>query len=140
MRHVILPVSAMILCRGKFLVSELVPGDWVQGFDYRSKRLALATIASVTMVPPTQRVVVPVTRYKMVPVTKETIGLAENGIEQPVVKSTRVLGFCQQKLQLIVRDLGCPIEFAETVEAVELQWEWPEYIWFEGILVGSELK
>jgi hypothetical protein len=40
---------------------------------------------------------------------------------------------------MVVRDLGFPVEYQEMIEAVELQWEWPEYIWFEGILVGTEL-
>ena len=139
MRHVILPVSAMILCRGKFLVSELVPGDQVQGFDYRGRRLAMATITSVIVVPPAQRVLVPITKHKMVPVTKETIGLAETGLELPIMVCRKVLGFCQDRLQVIVRELGFPIVTEEIVEAVELQWEWPDYIWFEGILVGTEL-
>ena len=139
MRHVILPVSAMILCRGKFLVSELAPGDQVQGFDYRSKRLALATIDNIGAVSLARRVVVPITRYKMVPITKETVGLSGDGREQPVMHTRSAMGFCQDKLQVVVRELGCAKEFDEMVEAVELQWEWPDYIWFEGILVGSEL-
>ena len=139
MRRVILPISAMILCRGKFLVSELAPGDQVQGFDYRSKRLALGTILAVTPVEPAQRVLVPITKYKMVPVTKETIGLSGDGREQPVMHTRSAMGFCQDKMKVIVRELGFAVESAELVEAVELQWEWPEYIWFEGILVGTEL-
>lgn len=139
MRHVILPISAMILCRGKLLVSELVPGDKVQGFDYHGKRLALATITDVRPVPPAQRVVVPINRYKMVPITKETVGLSGDGREQPVMHTRSAMGFCQDQLKVIVRELGPPIEFDELIEAVELQWLWPEYIWFEGILVGSAL-
>jgi hypothetical protein len=129
----------MILCRGKFLVSELAPGDRVQGFDYRNKRLAMGTILAVTPVAPAQRVLVPITRYKMVPVTRETVGLAANGLEQPVMNTRNALGFCQDKMKVVDRELGCAVEFDELVEAVELQWEWPEYIWFEGILVGTEL-
>ena len=139
MRHCILPVSAMILSRGKFLVADLAPGDRVQGFDYRSKRLAMATITSVTPVAITQKVLLPITKYKMIPVTKETVGLTSYGIEQPIVNSRFAIGFCQQRLNLIVRELGFPVEFDEMIEAVELQWEWPDYIWFEGILVGSQL-
>lgn len=120
-------------------MSELVPGDRVQGFNYRSKRLEMVMITAVRAVPPMQRVVVPINRYKMAPMTNATIGLAENGIEQPVVKSTRVLGFCQDQLKVIARELGPAREFDEMVEAVDLEWLWPEYIWFEGILVGSEL-
>jgi hypothetical protein len=130
----------MILCRGKFLVSELVPGDQVQGIDYRSKRLAMATIAAVTPVAPALKVWVPLTGHKMIPVTKDTVGLEGTGRgELPVVNIRSALGFCQTGLKLVIRDLGFPLETEEMVEAVELQWEWPEYIWFEGILVGTEL-
>ena len=140
MRRAILPISAMILCRGKFLVSELVPGDQVQGIDYRNKRLAMATISAIGPITLAQRVLVPITQHKMVPVTKETVGLEGTGRgELPVIHIRSAIGFCQDRLNMVVRDLGFPVEYQEMIEAVELQWEWPEYIWFEGILVGTEL-
>jgi len=138
-RHAILPVSAMILCRNKFVVKELCPGDQVQGFDYQRRRLAMGTICAIIPVDPVQKVLVPVSHYKIVPIAKETVGLTSTGVEGTIVSAKQFLGFCHEKLKLIVRELGCPREYEDTVEAVELQWEWPDYIWFEGILVGTVL-
>jgi len=138
-RHVILPTSAMILCRNKFVVADLQPGDQVQGYDYRNHRLAMGTIHAVNPVDPVQKVLVPISRFKIIPIAKETIGLVPSGVEKTIISTKQFLGFCHNKMKLIIRELECSMEFEDTIEAVELQWEWPDYIWFEGILVGTKL-
>lgn len=139
MRHVILPASAMILCRGKFVVSELEPGDKVQGYDFRNRRLAMGTISVANPVEPVQKVLVPISQFKVIPIANETVGLAPPGIEQTILSTRQFLGFCQKTMKLVIRELECPVKSEGTVEAIELQWEWPDYLWFEGILVGTEL-
>jgi hypothetical protein len=138
-RHAILPVSAMILCRNKYVVADLQPGDQVQGYDYRNKKLILATIHAVNPVAPVQRVQLPLSQFKVIPIAKETIGLTALGTEEAILSARTFLGYCSEKAKLVIREIQCPIEHEETVEAVELQWEWPDYIWFEGILVGTKL-
>ena len=139
MRHVILPTNAMILCRNKFVVADLQPGDQVQGYDYRNHRLAMGTIHAINPVDPVQKVLVPISRFKIIPIAKETIGLTSSGVEKTIISTKQFLGFCHAKMKLLVRELECPMEFEDMIEAVELQWEWPDYIWFEGILVGTTL-
>jgi hypothetical protein len=80
----------------------------------------------------------------MIPFTKETIGLTLVG-EKLLTETRQYIGYCHYTPgKLLERNFSPGIELKNfdgvvVNDAVELQWEWPDYIWFEGILVGTSL-
>lgn len=149
MRHVVVPTLALIICRGKHVVADLVPGDQVQGYDYRNRRIGMATLTAINRVEAAKEVLLPIEHYKMIHFTRETVGLTPAGSEKTLVETRQYIGYCHENPgKLLTRNFSPAIDQAKltefvdglaTTEAVELQWEWPEYIWFEGILVGTAL-
>jgi hypothetical protein len=100
----------------------------------------MGTINAVNPIDPVQKVLVPISQFKVIPIANETVGLAPPGVEQTILSTRQFLGFCQKTMKLIIRELEPPVvKPEEYVEAIELRWDWPDYLWFEGILVGTEL-
>jgi hypothetical protein len=129
------------------VVADLAPGDQLQGYDYRNRKVGMATIVAVNSVESIQHVLLPIERYKMIPFTKQTIGLTTTG-EKSLIETRQYIGYCPENPnKLIERNFNPAVDQQKLTEfkgitqnAVELQWECPDYIWFEGILVGTELK
>jgi len=144
MRHVIVPSLAWILCRGKGVVADLVVGDQVQAYDYRNQKVCMATITGINPVESARHMLLPIERFKMIPITKETVGLTSVG-EKTLEETRQYIGYCHTNPgKLLERNFSTALEQHQlqqfegiVADAVELQWESPDYIWFEGILVGT---
>lgn len=138
MRNVILPTSASILCRNKLRVGELTPGDVVSGYDWQHRRVVMVTILEVNAVPPMLKVTIPISHFKTLNLVHDTVVLTSSG-ERAVKRGGHTYtGYCQENPKLLVsRLIENVLETRDEIETVELVWDHPEYIWTDGILVGT---
>ena len=110
----------------------------MQAYDYDTRRPVMGRIATVTPVEQVQKVLAPVFRYRVVPFGKTTVALTPQGERSLEQGARQLIGYCNQNpTKLLIRTVDTLIEYDEMIDAVELTWEWPKYIWAEGILVGT---
>lgn len=106
----------------------------------------MATITAINPVESARHMLLPIERFKMIPITKETVGLTSAG-EKTLEETRQYIGYCDRNPgKLLERNFSTALEQHQlqqfegiVADAVELQWEFPDYIWFEGILVGTDL-
>jgi len=138
-RTAILPAKAMILARGKFQAFELEPGDLIQAYDYNARRPVMAAISTNTPVEPVKKILAPVLQFKIIPFSLVTKALTPQGEKSLADGARQFIGYCNSNpTKLLIRTIDALIEYDEMVDAVQLMWEWPQYIWVEGILVGID--
>ncbi len=141
MRNVIIPVEGWILCRGKFSVGELEPGDEISGYDSYNRRVAFAKIVAIEKLPSAPKISVPINRFKTITLVADTVVLTPFGERSLANAKSQLVGYCYQNPKnILTRDIQTLIESKEPVEVVRLTWEGPEYIWMGGILVGEKVK
>ncbi len=139
MRQVILPFNATIIHNGKLFVTELVPGDLITGYDLRHKMLKTVTIQEITPVEQiTKKVLMLHNHHKAVSFVDETIGVTTAGEKSLADRPVNFVGFCRHNTKVLtLRKVVNVVEYSDIIPAFLLKWETVDYIWSEGILVGS---
>jgi hypothetical protein len=141
MRSVIIPARAGVLCPHKMIAAELEPGDSVGGYDTYNRRVVSARIISIEKLPDAPKILVPISHFKTLTLVADTVVLTPYGERIFPQAKRQLMGYCYHNpKKLLTREVQTIIESKETVETVKLVWEGPEYIWTDGILVGTEVK
>lgn len=139
MRHVILPLTAMILAPGKMCASDVRVSDRIGGYDLWNRRPELATISSVEHVE-TTGIVITLGGYMTLMFATDCFGLTTSG-EIALAKSalsTKFIGYCHANQRNLIERAVLVISEPKPVQAVRFTWNQPDYLWSNGILVGHE--
>jgi len=139
MRQVILPYNATVIHNGKLFVQELAPGDLITGYDLRSKMLKSVTLQEITPVEQiTKKLLMLQNHHKTVCFVDETVGYTTTGEQKLADRPSNFVGFCRHNTKVLtLRRVLNVIEYSDIVPAFLLKWDNTDYIWSEGILVGS---
>ncbi len=139
MRQVILPYNAQIIHNGKLFVNELVPGDLITGYDLRNKMLKSVSILEITPLEVAKKLLLLQVYNKPVCFVDETVCYTPHGEKSLAERPINFIGFCRHNPKVLtLRTRLNVLDFpGVTIPAFLLKWDSPDYIWSEGILVGS---
>lgn len=139
MPQVILPCTATIIGEGKFIVEELVPGDRVVAYNFNSRALSTVTLTRITseLFYTVINVVLDFPHQSFI-LFPETVILSRHG-EMKIANQPRdILGYCRANPKLTsCRQIYELREERCSLPGYQLEWEGPEYLRVEGLLVGS---
>lgn len=139
MRCVIVPARAGILCPNKLVVAELQSGDIVSGYDNYGRRVVNARIVSLEKLANQPRVSVPISRFQTLTLVADTVALTPTGEKALRQGIRQFMGYCYKSPKnLLIRDVDTIIESKEEIKVVKLAWEGADYIWTDGILIGTK--
>lgn len=138
MRSAIVPVQAGILCPHKITVADLIPGDCINGYDPYRRRVTSACITSIEPMPVSKKILATMLRFQTQLLIPETIIYTPHGERSLADARHELYGYCYENPKnLIIRQVDSLIETGEQVDTIKLTWESPDYIWLNGILVGT---